>query len=406
MKYRTASTSSLIVFAAILTIALSAFGAQNGKEIYAFKSGADGYVPLASPILDSAGNLYGTTEVGGTAQDGTVYELVLNGGGTYTEKLLFTFTGNSTGFYPSGSLIFDGAGNLYGTTSDGGANGIGAVYELSPGSNGQWAESIVHSFAGGSDGFSPYGGLIIDSAGNLYGATVAGGGSANCQFGCGVVYQLTLGSNGQWTEAILYTFMGGDDGANPEYGNLIFDAAGNLYGTAANAGADGFGTIYKLTKGSNGTWVQSVLYAFTGGGDENPQFGLTFDSSGNLYGTTLGTVFELSPQSNGQWTENTLVAFDGSHGSAPYTPLTFDGQGRLWGTTERGGHAYGTIFRLTPEAGGSWKFNLMYSFPNNGSNQWEPFGGLTYEPATNRFFGTTRGGGANRAGDVFEFNPL
>ncbi len=399
---------------AILTFITPALGAQGGKEIYSFDGHNAGYVPLSPPILDSVGNLYGTTEDGGTGSLGTVYELVRNSNGTYTEKVLHSFQGAPDGANPVASPIFDHAGNLYGTAGGGNRSSFGVVYELSPGSNGEWTEQVLYTFTGGADGEYPDGGLVMDNSGNLYGTTVSGG-NTNCQYGCGTVYELSPNGGGQWTKTILYSFTGGDDGATPTYGNLVLDAAGNLYGTASAGGSGNSGTVFKLTKGSGGQWTQSVLYAFTGGNDgASPQFGLTFDPSGNLYGSTNlggaikeGTIFELSPQANGYWSENTLLTFDRQNGEQPSTPVTFDGKGRLYGTAEFGGESDGdgggTIFRLTP-VGGTWSHIVLYRFPpNNGVQHWYPFGGLTYDPVRNQFFGTTEGGGADRAGDVFEF---
>jgi uncharacterized repeat protein (TIGR03803 family) len=309
--------------------------AAHGRIVHGFfGSPGDGQGPLGSLISDDEGNLYGTTEGGGPTGAGTVYELVLDFYGDYDCKILHTFTGQDGGT-PSSNLVFDTLGNLYGTAG-GGPSGYGVVFELSPSGNGQWAEQVLYNFSAGNDGYYPNTGLIFDAAGNLYG-TANGGGA----YGAGVVYELTKGANGNWTEVLLHTFTGGDDGGNA-YGGLIFDGVGNIYGTTASGGMGNYGVVYELTPQGGGQWTETVLHNFTNccmadGG--SPEAGVIFDSSGNLYGTTVygggmanaGTIFELAQEPGGQWRETILHRFNGSDGLHPESAVVFDNAGNLLG---------------------------------------------------------------------------
>jgi hypothetical protein len=343
------------------------------KEIvlHDFRWGKNGSVPLAGLIFDSAGNLYGTTLEGGRGRCnfracGVVFELTPGAGGKWTETVLYAFSGGDDGGNPYAGLIFDAAGNLYGTTVLGGNRGFGVVFELMRTPSGTWKDRILHAFTGGKDGGSPSGGLIFDEAGNLYGDTTLGGNLADCQGeGCGVVFKLAPTSHGRWKESVLYSFTGGQDGAMPSGSSLIFDSAGSLYGTTGgNAeGCQGFGgcgVVFKLTRTSTGRWKETVLHAFTGGKDgavAEPD--LTFDSAGNLYGTTYyggltncafgcGVAFKLTPTSDGKWKESVLYTFTGGNdGGNPGSGLIFDGEGNLYGSAANGGaNDWGVIFEL------------------------------------------------------------
>jgi uncharacterized repeat protein (TIGR03803 family) len=279
-----------------------------------------------------------------------------------TYKVLHSFAGRD-GAYPFAGLIFDTAGNLYGTTVGNACDGShGTVFKLAPGANGSWTEKVLHSFGSGTDGAELVAGLVFDGEGNLYGATFGGGASYY-----GVAFELSPGANGNWTEAVLYSFGSGQyDGGGPQAG-LIFDATGNLYGTTSLGGVGDSGTVFQLAR-SNGQWTETVLYSFctshhcTDGA--YPQAGLIFDSTGNLYGTTLeggnlkycpgghgygcGTVFRLAP-SNGRWTETVLHTFFPKAGDDPSAGLILDPAGNLYGTASGGGATgYGTVFELTP----------------------------------------------------------
>ena len=299
---------------------------------------------------------------------GTVFELVPGTGGKWTEKVLYSFcsagaSGCHDGSLPGANLVFDAAGNLYGTTEDGGAYGVGTVFQLSPNTNGRWTEKVLHSFGNGTDESQPAGSLIFDPAGNLYGTTTNGG-----TYGSGTVFQLSRGTNGKWTEKVLHTFGKGKDGKKPVAG-LIFDAAGNLYGTTADGGAygsndcgfdTGCGTAFQLSPGANGTWTERALHSFGNGTDgAQPGARLIFDAAGNLYGTTElggvyggGTAFRLKLGTNGKWTERVLHSFgNGMDGIGPSANdgLIFDAAGDLYGTTMVGGsHLLGTVFEITP----------------------------------------------------------
>jgi uncharacterized repeat protein (TIGR03803 family) len=332
-------------------------GGWTEKVLYNFPAGS-GTVTPSSLIFDAVGNLYGETEFGGSAGLGTVFELSPSGA-NWTEKTIYTFTGRSDGANPQGGLIFDATGNLYGSTQKGGSacpgTGCGTVFELSP-SGGGWTKSLLYNFNGGAaDGEYPVAALVFDSKGNLYGTTLGGGvnGGNNCGIGCGGVFELSPASAG-WKESMLYFFTEKHgDGAIP-YGALVVDAAGNLYGTTSTGGQQseacgiGCGTVFEISPVGGG-WNETVLYQF-------PQFfgplaGLVFDPQGNLYGTNAGSVFELSPTTGGGWNESTVYTFGVGNGDANYpeASLIVDHAGNLYGTTAGGGSAGGgTVFEIMP----------------------------------------------------------
>ncbi len=324
--------------------------------LYSFVGGLDGANPVAGLVADSHGNLYGTTEYGGAGQGGvgvgTVFKLTPGGGGTYTESVLYAFKGNYHGVdveLPFGGLVLDAAGNLYGTGWNGGACFAGGVFKLAP-SGGGWVESLIHNFhCTTADGANPLAGLVFDRAGNLYGTTGQGG-AAMCS--CGTVFELRPSPNGTWTEQVLHSFADGSDGATP-IGGLVLDAAGNLYGTASAGTSYGGGVVFEVYRSGIG-WSFETLYTFTRHEDGgNSLAGLVFDSHGNLYGTTPnggvnGTVFELTPGSGGAWDYVMLWDFH-SGGTDPQGGLTFGLGGNLYGTTYGGGPGdLGVVFSLTP----------------------------------------------------------
>jgi uncharacterized repeat protein (TIGR03803 family) len=392
-------------------------GGGSGSEsaLYNFAGGSDPKLPYAGLIFDKAGNLYGTTEFGGTYNQGTVFEITPNSGGYWTESVLYNFTGSADGGQPYASLALDAAGNLYGTTNFGGsANcnlGCGTVFKLTPGSSG-WTETVLYTFTGGSDGREPYARLLFDAAGNLYGSTLLGGNVGSvCSTGCGTAFKLTPGSSG-WTESVLYAFEGGADGASP-YDGLAFDATGNLYGTAYAGGTSGNGAIFKLTPGSSG-WTQSVLHAFTGGYDGKYSYGdLILDAAGNLYGTAFqgggkgyGVVFELLPNSKGGWKQRVLHSFMNTPAGNPVAGLVMDTAGNLYGTTMLGatqsscGGGCGTLFKLAPASSGGWTYKVVHVF-GQGTDGYHPTGDLILDSGGN-LYGTTQAGGAQGSGLVFE----
>jgi uncharacterized repeat protein (TIGR03803 family) len=271
----------------------------------------------------------------------------------WAETIVYRF-GGADGDVPNGEVVFDQTGNIYSTTQGGGglACNCGVVYKLTP-SNGSWTEHILYSFTGAADGASPNGTLIFDSNGSLYGTTLLGGGAfSECSGGCGTVYELTPSGSG-WTENTLYAFQDQDDGAFPVAG-LIFDQEGNLYGAASTGEVNNGGTVFELTH-SSGNWTFLPLFSFPSMtfGSPGPQASLVMDAAGNLYGTTLtdgaygeGSAFKLSNGSLG-WTQTVLHDFTGgSDGAVPFSNLVFDTSGNLYGTAAGGGTGAGVVFEI------------------------------------------------------------
>jgi uncharacterized repeat protein (TIGR03803 family) len=373
-------------------------------------TGPGGNSPYASLILDNAGNLYGTTDSGGNRGAGNVFELTHGTGGGWSERVLHNLNSNGAdGRNPGASLIFDGAGNLYGTATSGGVYHSGVVFELTPSTTGQWSETILHAFnSNGVDGYAPIGSLIMDHLGNLYGTTSAGGALEG-----GTVFRLAQ-KNGRWVEKILHNFDdAGTDGYMPDSG-LTLDAAGNLYGTTYYGGTYAHGTVFELTPGAGGVWTENLLHSFNNDGVDGyyPYAGLVIDSAGNLCGTTVfggiyespygyGTVFELSPVSGGAWTETVLHSFSGDAGDGrnPAGGLIFDSAGNLYGTTYFGGISGGGIAYELISADG-WAETVLHPF-GGGSDGYSPQASLVFDSAGN-LYGTTYEGGAYNYGAVFE----
>jgi uncharacterized repeat protein (TIGR03803 family) len=394
---------AILAFASVLALGQLAT-AQTFQVLHDFTGHLDGGTPPYTLAQDSAGRFYGTAAQGGLngtgvvfrfqrqnanwiltplydfsdqdgqpgwgvtlAPNGTIYTVasyasVLGGPcGTaihiqpsatnppvvpsyWKETALRTYVKSQEGC-PTGNLLLDSAGNLYGVTQSGGPHGWGSVFELTNNS-GTWTETILYAFQGLDDGGNPYSGLIADSAGNLYGTTYAAG--ANRQ---GIVFELKH-SGGSWTEQVLYTFQGGNDGGQPVAG-LIFDNAGNLYGATSSWGSRGGGVVFKLVP-SGGSWTYSVLTTFTG--SDGPVASVTMDASGNLYGTTFmddsfgyGSVFKLTPSGNG-WTYTDLHDFTGgTDGGYPGGGVLLDSSGNLYGTAVTGGaDGLGVLYEITP----------------------------------------------------------
>lgn len=317
-------------------------------------------------------------------------------------KVIHSFNSATDGVIPDGTMIFDQGGNLYGTTVGGGPNGGGTVFELSPDGNGNWNETILYSFTGGSDGEEPVAGVVMDGEGNLYGTTQQGAiHNSNCSTGCGVVYELSPGASG-WSFKVLYSFTGVPDGAFPN-SELVMDSAGNLFGVTGGGGVsqgcfEGCGTVFALVK-ANG-WQEQTLHAFNSsfGDGELPSGKLLFDKQGNLFGTTqiggstgYGTAYELAP-SNGTWSEKVIYNFcfqinckEGNQPSAGV--INIDGQ--LFGTAAMGGGTgyYGTVFKLK-EFGTNW-FAKAYDF--NITDGADPVAPLLYRRGA--IYGVTAQGG-------------
>jgi hypothetical protein len=406
------------VLAFALAIAFSpAVHAGTYKVLYTFGSMNDGSLPAGSVVLDKKGNLYGATYGGdngckGGDSGGTIFELTPDANGTWTESVLYCFSGQWTDGFPDSGLVFDRAG-LYGTAA-GGPNGMatvfrlgqegtgwdlntlydfgagpgvlldsvgdifgymgpgvykaGAVAVLAPGSNG-WTYTELYSFGGnrGIDGWGPVAPPNWDAHGNLYGTTLHGGNSyssgspKSCRgsSGCGVAFQMTLNANGTWSYNVLHRFANFETDGQYPYAGLVVDASGTAYGATAFGGAYGNGTIFKLRLCKDGHWKQTVLYGFPNCAEGCvPSFTLVFDKLGNLYGSsgggnpdcgnyTCGTVFKLSPQKNGKWKYTALHKFNGADGAFPYGVIV-DRKGNIFGTTEHGGtYNAGVAFEIT-----------------------------------------------------------
>jgi uncharacterized repeat protein (TIGR03803 family) len=372
-----------LITALVVVMPIRAHAASTLTTLWNFMGGnvqpLDGSQPYASLISDSTGAVYGTTVVGGTAYCGTVFKLSPPNtvGGPWAEKVLYSFMCLSDGRYPEASLIFGKDGALYGTTSEGGSSDYGTVFKLAPPSTtgGPWNKTILYSFSGGDDGANPGAGLIFDTSGVLYGTTVGGG-----AHGAGTVYKLTPDSTSPtgWTETVLYSFCSQtncSDGGNP-YAGLIFGTGGALYGTASGDGSANDGTVFKLTPPA-----------------------------------TVG----------GAWNESVLHSFSGSDGAHPYDGLISDSTGALYGTTVNGGNTScesgcGTVFKLTPPStvGGTWNESVLYSFAggSGGSDGGHPLAGLILD-ALGALYGTTPSGGTSTicsgvyigCGTVFKLTP-
>jgi len=343
-----------------LVFAPNAGAASKYKVLHAF-SGGDGEQPRADLVFDAAGNLYSTTAAGGIGSCwvyggngcGTVFKLAPNPDGSWTESVLYRFTGGEDGANPWSTPVFDAAGNLYGTTMYGGTYGYGTVYTLVPNPDGSWTQSVIYSFTGGKDGgyLLRDCGLTFDAASNLYSAALSGG-----AYGYGVTFELTPKSGGGWKEKVLHTFVG-TPAKVPAYAP-IFDAAGNLYGTTSAGGTQDAGTIYKLTPASAGKWTYKVIHIFNVSNGADPLW-IKFDTAGNLYGTTYGggtvgcegtcgTVYKLTPNPDGSWKETIVHRFKGSDGGQP-EGLVLDSAGNLYGLTAYyGAYGAGVVFEITP----------------------------------------------------------
>jgi len=409
----------------MLTVVLTqAVQAQTYTVLHDFTGGADGAYPYAGVTLDKAGNLYGTAFFGGDlACDapngcGTVYKLTHKGSG-WTFNTLYSFAGGSDGANPTARVIFGPDGTLYGTTSSGGSKGVGTVFNLRPSPKVcktalcPWTETVLYSFKGGTDGASPWGEVVFDQTGNIYGTTENGGDTnpiSHCK-GCGVVFELTP-SNGDWIEGVIYAFSG-SDGKMPLSG-VVFDDAGNLYGTTFEGGLYGYGTDYELTPSGSG-WTESFLYSFTGGADgNNPYGGLIFDPPANLYGDTAGgfpsgpaSVFKLT-RSGGTWTFSLVYSFtEGGDSGGPRGALVTDGAGNLYGTTEidpgnGGGTFLGSVFELTPSGDGTWTYTSLHGF--TGPDGEYPYSNVVID-ANGNLYGTTSSGGLYGYGVVWQITP-
>ena len=389
--------------------------------LYSFTGGADGMSPASALAIDSAGNLYGTTEWGGLGYPGygTVFELK-HSGSTWGLTTLWSFEGGGYDGTEPGAVVFGPDGSLYGTTSQGaegncvwGNGGCGTIFKLQPSATAcetalcPWTETVLYRFTGGSDGGNPSSPPLFDQSGNIY-STTLGGGTSWCHGGCGVIYELTP-SGGGWTETVLFSPQSVDEGYWP--GGVIFDRSGNLDGIFLEGGPYGYGTIYQLSRFGS-SWTEQTLHGFTNGIDEqNPTSGLVLDPSGNLYGTTLGgrtgmvlgggTLYELTP-GNGGWTFHTLYAFPGPTGGGPDATLIMDAAGNLYGTaSHNGAYGHGSVFKLARSDGG-WTYTSLHDFTGGGDGCC-PASSLAFA-ANGNLYGAAFGG-AYGNGVVFEITP-
>jgi uncharacterized repeat protein (TIGR03803 family) len=438
----------------------SALAEWKEKVLYSFQGGNDGQSPAGGVVFDKAGNLYGATYEGGSTCPspgcGTIFQLSPGNGGTWTETILYEFNGKQ-GSYPEGGVIADANGNLYGTTAYGGSGicllfggnvGCGVVYELSPSAKkgGQWTYTVLYSFKGGKDGQIPQGDLTLDKAGNLYGATLYGGGYGSCNAPyfqhCGTVFKLSVPKQkgGKWTEKVLYGFKSvksgqqSGDGANPN-GGLVLDDTGAIYGTTyfggnnqagvceGGSGGTGCGIAFELKPPSmkGGAWTEHALHRFGLGRDgSNPAAGVVFAKNGDLYGTTYfgptegyGTAFVIAKPSgkSHSWAEGVLYRFsNGGDGSYPDAGVTVDAEGYLYGTNLGGTADRGVVFRLKPtsQGDGVWEDTTIYTLPGP-PNGWHPTASLIVD-SLGALYGTTQWGGAGQScqggcGTVFEVWP-
>lgn len=398
--------SAVFLPACFLALIAVTAQAQTLTVLHNFTSKGDGGIPYAGITFDQQGRIYGTTTRGGAYDEGVVYRLERQGEGWSFEPIYSFGSQNQDGASPYAGVVFGPDGLLYGTTEEGG-NGYGTVFSLQPPAVAckaalcPWTETVIHRFNGTDGAYPEFGNLVFDQAGNLYGTTF------NSGAGNGLVFELSR-SGSSWTESVIWQFTGGNDGSYPS-GGVVLDKAGNLYGTTGDGGSGGAGTVYELSPAQSG-WTESTLYAFnaeTGVGDS----GLIWDARGNLYGITglgftgegIASAYELTPQANGSWSFTLLYAFGEQRFTGPVATVTLDSQGNLYGPLPSGsGGYYGAIFRLMP-SGDQWLYNSFYQFTscNDGCT---PLGAVTFD-ANGNMYGTAEKGGTGGNGTVWEITP-
>jgi uncharacterized repeat protein (TIGR03803 family) len=399
--------------ASLILILLSTAYSQTPqvKEIFQFHR-PGGFSPRGALIMDKAGNLYGTTTVGGITNCdsngngcGTVFELSPNQDGTWSETLLYAFTNGADGSTPNSSLVFDAQGNLYGTAQAGGlpncSFGCGTVFKLTPQQDGSWTESTIYQFQGDTDGWLPKSNLVFDNAGNLYGTTQSGGAFLYW----GTVFRLTPQQDGSWSESVVYSFNNGPSGCAPE--GVVADPKGNVYGVAELCGARVlWGTVWEVSNTGAFSVIHTFEDNFIDGG--MPNTGLAIDREGNLYGGTIagpgdlcggtgcGVIYKLVANKN--WEETILHVFVGDPGAVPNGDLAFDAQGNLWGTTQYWDQ--GTLFEIQPSSAGD-TFTTVKVFRGPDG---PPFAGVVFDSFGNAY-GTQTSGTKGGLGGVFEMTP-
>lgn len=425
---------TVAALAVILILIPNSWAASREIVLHTFNLATAGD-PVSGLAMDANGSLYGTTRLGGlgscTEGCGVVFKITKSNEGGVTYSVIHSFAGFAfDGGNPFGSPIVDSTGNVYGTTPNGGGAGCGVVYQLSPSVDGEYRETILHSFnrlnTRNDDGCGPESYLVSDAAGNLYGTTNRGGGggvsNTFCDNGCGSVFKLTPNGDGTYTESVIHSFpgtKGNTDGQNP-VGGLVFDSAGNLWGSTP-AGGNGHGTVFELTPNSDGTYTESTLFMFTGASTGfNPNTNLVIDKAGNLYGTAVngglghGVVFRVTPQLGGGVKESIIHAFALCNstvcpdGVTPFNGLTIDANGVLYGTVDLGGGASnqcstgapalgcGVVYKLTPNAQGKFTETILYRFQGFADGATPEDDRLVVDAGGN-VFGTAAQGGNSTA---------
>jgi uncharacterized repeat protein (TIGR03803 family) len=416
---------TVFIFLSSLSVQAGSTSGKFGV-VYSFKGGNDGSSPAGALVFDSAGSLYGTTQQGGGSGNcsegvsgcGIAFELHPRSSGGWKETVLHRFQNGSDGAAPNGSLILDSSGNVYGTTLEGGmaeSDNCGTVYSLIPARAG-WTEKIIYTFCSqGGDGYFPASGLIADQTGNLYGTTSSGGNDLG-----GTIFELSPGANG-WTWSLLrgLCLIGNcaRDGANPD-ASLVWHS-GRLFSTTPMGGKQerycggfpgGCGVIFELSL-SKGVWKEKVLHSFLGVQGVQPSAKITFDKSSNLYGTTEfggvfghGTAFKLF-QDVGGWKYTVIYNFRSGN---LHTALALDAAGNLYGATKSGGEGVcsggcGEVYKLTPTERGGWTYTMLHGFSGE-SDGGQPSGDLIFGP-DGRLYGVASIGGSGGNGVVFAIMP-
>jgi uncharacterized repeat protein (TIGR03803 family) len=415
------------------TAAVGAPNVHHEQTLYTFRGGSDGTNPTGPLLADAQGNLYGTTTFGGgmglcgyNPGCGTVFKLTPSGAG-YSESVLYAFNGSADGGRPNGGLIMDASGAIYGTLSSYGPAGYGSVFKLTRTGGTTYTETILYAFTGSADGDSPSSGLAMDPTGALYGTTYYGGSGCAPNQLCGTVYKLTPISSG-YTKALAHTFLGGSDGAGPA-GNVFLDKSGALYGTTVNGGVGcggGCGTVFRLTPNGS-SYTESVLYRFPGQGGElkGEPDGIAADAGGNLYVSTYaggvggcpnfyygcGSAIKLTP-SRSAYRESRIYDFrPNMSGVHPSGQFVVDATGAIYGTTGSGGsrtcvtsdyvdRGCGGIFKITPTASGN-SYQELYRFKAREGNGPGPL----IADSSGGLYGTANAGGTYGWGTVFKYTP-
>jgi uncharacterized repeat protein (TIGR03803 family) len=406
-----AQATALLIAAALLIIPARA---QTVTVLFNFNA-ANGISPESS-LTYRNGSFYGTTQEGAPGIAGTVFQLYPVGGG-WAETVSYGFCANGVPSCPDGAepigtpVLFDSAGNLYGLTSQGGndnctiSSGCGVAFELSPNGSG-WTESVLYAFCSGDGygscqigtlfGLNPGSGMVMDSAGNIYGISGSG------------VFELSPSANG-WTARVIYSVAG--------WGGLVMDAAGNLFGEGTSDYGDNVPIVFELSPNGNGGWTPTVLYSFTFNPNQMQWGGPTLDASGNIYVTVTrygisnsypGYVYKLTPGAAG-WTEQTIFTFNpdetATQGSVPFGGLAIDSLGNLYGTTAGGGvYEQGTVFELSPPATGNGAYSekILWNF-NGTTDGGNPYSRPVFDDAGN-LYGTASSGGSYGFGVFYEVN--